>query len=478
VRHVAAALLRWLWLTRGTGRRVIAGEYIKHNSNSGYVECHRRATPQAFSHYTFEASRGRLIVVDIQGVNDLYTDPQMHTLEGTGYGEGNLGANGFALFFAAHRCSPLCAKLGLAPLPKSVMELARDEQTASAAVSSLSTASRSQSSAASSLVDGATAAVRTWRSADDSRGRPAGDDAHGVQAALHAARGAMSTTLGTRAARDSARRTWAAREAARWISLVQLDALPSWALEAHSWAADALPVAEEMRAAHARRVSVSALARARVSEHVAAAPDAWLMFAPVHLALARYYACGGLPVLDGVPDEPSAVFHACYAARGGDALAIRAMRDLMRGVVQDLVPGVRLASELPAVAAALTAALARDGDIGACVEQADAAATAAEKLDWLERAHAAADLRDADVDGGEPPSADELAAAGVAGYQLLEKLGHARLVAGNAAAAGEAFTVASEAAALRGKGKLSLKLAQLAEEALAQLEEDGGDATA
>ena len=36
-----------------------------------------RCTPQAFSHFTAEQSRGELIVVDIQGVDDLYTDPQV-----------------------------------------------------------------------------------------------------------------------------------------------------------------------------------------------------------------------------------------------------------------------------------------------------------------------------------------------------------------------------------------------------------------
>ena len=50
-----------------------------------------RQTPQAFSHFTFECSGHELIVVDIQGCGDLYTDPQIHTLQGTEYGDGNLG---------------------------------------------------------------------------------------------------------------------------------------------------------------------------------------------------------------------------------------------------------------------------------------------------------------------------------------------------------------------------------------------------
>ena len=60
------------------------GKYVKYNSNSGFVlddEAHRQ-TPQAFSHLTFERSGHQLVVVDIQGVGDLYTDPQIHTASG------------------------------------------------------------------------------------------------------------------------------------------------------------------------------------------------------------------------------------------------------------------------------------------------------------------------------------------------------------------------------------------------------------
>lgn len=46
---------------------------------------------QAFSHFTFERSGHQLIIVDIQGVGDLYTDPQIHTESGADFGDGNLG---------------------------------------------------------------------------------------------------------------------------------------------------------------------------------------------------------------------------------------------------------------------------------------------------------------------------------------------------------------------------------------------------
>ncbi|GAB5360449.1 hypothetical protein AAMO2058_000629100 [Amorphochlora amoebiformis] len=92
----------------------IDGTYKKHNNNWGFINNKdERNTPHAFSHFTYEASRHQLLICDIQGVGDIYTDPQIHSVNGEGFGKGNMGRRGFKKFFSTHRCNSICKFLKL-----------------------------------------------------------------------------------------------------------------------------------------------------------------------------------------------------------------------------------------------------------------------------------------------------------------------------------------------------------------------------
>ncbi|EKX49331.1 hypothetical protein GUITHDRAFT_151508 [Guillardia theta CCMP2712] len=104
----------------------VEGVFQKHNNNVGGTvgDCDR-ATPNAFSHFTWEASNHSLLVCDIQGVEDLYTDPQIHTQSGKGFGRGNLGQAGLNAFLTRHRCTTVCMHLGLPAVGYKADELER-----------------------------------------------------------------------------------------------------------------------------------------------------------------------------------------------------------------------------------------------------------------------------------------------------------------------------------------------------------------
>mmetsp|Transcript_29675 Transcript_29675/g.59657 ORF Transcript_29675/g.59657 Transcript_29675/m.59657 type:complete len:459 (-) Transcript_29675:52-1428(-) len=114
-------------------------KYMKWNTNGGYVRTGNtypgaamsfsgqngdyhfllEDIPQAFSHFTYNASGRRFLVCDLQGVLDVkkcppvfeLTDPAIHYSEQTrrtDFGRTDKGENGIEEFFKTHTCSDLC----------------------------------------------------------------------------------------------------------------------------------------------------------------------------------------------------------------------------------------------------------------------------------------------------------------------------------------------------------------------------------
>ncbi|RUP44963.1 hypothetical protein BC936DRAFT_148790 [Jimgerdemannia flammicorona] len=95
----------------------VEGNYVKHNNNANYSN-ELKVTAQAYSHFTWEASNNQLIVVDLQGVEYIMTDPVIHSANPLkDFGSTDLGLEGINLFFSNHRCNFVCKHLGLGRHP-------------------------------------------------------------------------------------------------------------------------------------------------------------------------------------------------------------------------------------------------------------------------------------------------------------------------------------------------------------------------
>jgi len=100
----------------------LTGRFTKYNNNDGWCSADDRNTPQAFSHFSYEHTRHEMLVVDIQGVGDVYTDPQIHTRTGQDFGPGNCGREGIQRFFGTHVCNPVCHFLKLPAYRRNLKE--------------------------------------------------------------------------------------------------------------------------------------------------------------------------------------------------------------------------------------------------------------------------------------------------------------------------------------------------------------------
>lgn len=104
----------------------IDGNFVKYINNNGDIcdggEICDKA--EAFAHFTYEKSEGKLIVLDIQGAGYTLYDPEIATLqllsdEGNYmFCTGNLSETAIKGFFSAHDCNKFCKLLDLKLRPK------------------------------------------------------------------------------------------------------------------------------------------------------------------------------------------------------------------------------------------------------------------------------------------------------------------------------------------------------------------------
>lgn len=111
------------WLTI---EKYMTGEFRKYNNNNGDEIAPSNTLEElmlAFSHWTFEYTRGELLVLDLQGVGENLTDPSVIKPEdkqsrGMVFGPANLGEDAIRNFIAKHHCNSCCRKLKLPDLKR------------------------------------------------------------------------------------------------------------------------------------------------------------------------------------------------------------------------------------------------------------------------------------------------------------------------------------------------------------------------
>ncbi|XP_006835068.1 PREDICTED: transient receptor potential cation channel subfamily M member 6 [Chrysochloris asiatica] len=111
------------WLTI---EKYMTGEFRKYNNNNGDEIAPNNTLEElmlAFSHWTYEYTRGELLVLDLQGVGENLTDPSVIKPEdkrsrGMVFGPANLGEDAIRNFIAKHRCNSCCRKLKLPDLKR------------------------------------------------------------------------------------------------------------------------------------------------------------------------------------------------------------------------------------------------------------------------------------------------------------------------------------------------------------------------
>ena len=113
--------------------KFLDGIFMKYNSNNGWSQKYEKGVTyetnllcQSFSHFSYVYSKGRLVICDLQGVENTLTDPAINSVEQI-FGDTDLGKYGIYKFFKTHICNHYCEELDVEP-SKKVLENYKVEQ--------------------------------------------------------------------------------------------------------------------------------------------------------------------------------------------------------------------------------------------------------------------------------------------------------------------------------------------------------------
>lgn len=96
----------------------VAGTFGQYNTNAGEVTDAEFATPQVLSHFSAHHTNNTMMLLNLQGVDNIYTSAQVCTQDTNDnkFGTHNLGIVAMQNFFKHHICNALCSKLQLPPV--------------------------------------------------------------------------------------------------------------------------------------------------------------------------------------------------------------------------------------------------------------------------------------------------------------------------------------------------------------------------